>query len=67
MHSWAAILLEVMQLGAKLLERLDQAAYDDFRRSLSVGDPVGVLGAQTGKPKLETVCARTEEPENRDS
>ena len=67
MQSWAAVLLAAMQLGAKLLERLDRSAYDDFRRSLSDGDPVGVLGAQTGKPELETVRARTEESKNRDS
>lgn len=64
MQTWAAILLAVLQVGAKLLERLDKAAYDDFRHTLADGDPVRVLGSQTGNTNLTTVYASSDKSEN---
>ena len=64
MQVWASILLAVLQIGAKLLERVDRDSYDAFRRALGT-DALGVLGAQFGKDGLDTVHARSDQPEDR--
>ena len=64
MQTWASILLVALRIGAALLERADRAAYDDFRRALGADAP-RVLGAQFGKDGLDTVHARSDQPEDR--
>lgn len=64
MQVWASILLVALRIGARLLERADKAAYDDFRRTLGV-DALGVLGSQFGKDALDTVHASSDQPEDR--
>lgn len=64
MQVWASILLAALQIGAKLLERVDRDSYDAFRRALGA-DALGVLGAQFGKDGLDTVHARSDQSKDR--
>ncbi len=64
MQVWASILLAALQIGAKLLERVDRDRYDAFRRALGA-DALGVLGSQFGKDGLDTVHASSDQSKDR--
>lgn len=63
MQVWGSVLLAALQIGAKLLERVDRDSYDAFRRALGA-DALGVLGSQLGEDTLTTIHAYTDKSEN---
>lgn len=60
MQNLAAVILSFLRLALRLLDSLDKAAADDFRRSVAA-DPTGVLVAKLGGKDKDTVYARTGE------
>jgi hypothetical protein len=55
-----AIILSFLQLALRLLDTVDKAAADDFRRSVAL-DASGVLVSKLGGKNTDTVYAHTGE------
>lgn len=63
MDAWAALLAALLQIGLRLLEKVDAARAEDFRRRVA-DDPAGVLLQQLN-PGSD--AADTEKSATRDS
>jgi hypothetical protein len=55
-----AVILSFLQLALRLLDTVDKAAADDFRRSVAL-DASGVLVSKLGGKNTDTVYAHTGE------
>ena len=60
MSNITAVILSFLQLALRLLDTVDKAAADDFRRSVAL-DASGVLVSKLGGKNTETVYAHTGE------
>ncbi len=60
MSNITAIILSFLQLALRLLDTVDKAAADDFRRSVAL-DASGVLVSKLGGKNTDTVYAHTGE------
>ena len=60
MSNITAIILSFLQLALRLLDTVDKAAADDFRRSVAL-DASGVLVSTLGGKNTDTVYAHTGE------
>ena len=56
MDAWAAFLAAFLQLGLRLLEKVDAARAEDFRRRVAA-DPAGVLLGQLNPGSSDAPCA----------
>lgn len=61
MQNLAAVILSFLRLALRLLDSLDKAAADDFRRSVAA-DPAGMLVSKLGGKDTDTVYAHTDKP-----
>ena len=60
MSNITAVILSFLQLALRLLDTVDKAAADDFRRSVAL-DASGVLVSKLGGKNTDTVYAHTGE------
>ena len=60
MSNITAVILSFLQLALRLLDTMDKAAADDFRRSVAL-DASGVLVSKLGGKNTDTVYAHTGE------
>lgn len=60
MSNITAVILSFLQLALRLLDTVDKAAADDFRRSVAL-DASGVLVSKLGGKNTDTVYAYTGE------
>lgn len=60
MSNITAVILSFLQLALRLLNTVDKAAADDFRRSVAL-DASGVLVSKLGGKNTDTVYAHTGE------
>lgn len=60
MSNITAVILSFLQLSLRLLDTVDKAAADDFRRSVAL-DASGVLVSKLGGKNTDTVYAHTGE------
>ena len=60
MSNIPAVILSFLQLALRLLDTVDKAAADDFRRSVAL-DASGVLVSKLGGKNTDTVYAHTGE------
>ena len=60
MSNITAVILSFLQLALRLLDTVDKAAADDFRRSVAL-DASGVLVSKLGGKNIDTVYAHTGE------
>lgn len=60
MSNITAIILSFLQLALRLLDTVDKAAADDFRRSVAL-DASGVLVSKLGGKNTDTIYAHTGE------
>ena len=60
MSNITAVILSFLQLALRLLDTVDKAAADDFRRSVAL-DAAGVLVSKLGGKNTDTVYAHTGE------
>lgn len=60
MSNITAVILSLLQLALRLLDTVDKAAADDFRRSVAL-DASGVLVSKLGGKNTDTVYAHTGE------
>ena len=60
MSNITAVILSCLQLALRLLDTVDKAAADDFRRSVAL-DASGVLVSKLGGKNTDTVYAHTGE------
>ena len=60
MSNITAVILSFLQLALRLLDTVDKAAADDFRRSVAL-DASGVLVSKLGGKNTDTVYAHTRE------
>ena len=60
MSNITAVILSFLQLALRLLDTVDKAAADDFRRSVALDAP-GVLVSKLGGKNTDTVYAHTGE------
>lgn len=60
MSNITAVILSFLQLALRLLDTVDKAAADDFRRSVAL-DASGVLVSKLGRKNTDTVYAHTGE------
>ena len=60
MSNITAVILSFLQLALRLLDTVDKAAADDFRRSVAL-DASGVLVSKLGGKNTDTVYALTGE------
>ena len=66
MSNITAVILSFLQLALRLLDTVDKAAADDFRRSVAL-DASGVLVSKLGGKNTDTVYAHTGEHPKRES
>lgn len=66
MENITVVILSVLRLALRLLDALDKAAADDFRRSVA-SDASGVLVSKLGGKNTDTVYAYTEEHQKSES
>lgn len=66
MSNITAIILSFLQLALRLLDTVDKAAADDFRRSVAL-DASGVLVSKLGGKNTDTVYAHTGEHQKSES
>lgn len=60
MSNITAVILSFLQLALRLLDTVDKAAADDFRRSVAL-DASGVLVSKLGGKNTDTIYAHTGE------
>ena len=60
MSNITAVILSFLQLALRLLDTVDKAAADDFRRSVAL-DASGMLVSKLGGKNTDTVYAHTGE------
>ncbi len=66
MENITVVILSVLRLALRLLDALDKAAADDFRRSVA-SDASGVLVSKLGGENADTVYARSDEHQKGES
>lgn len=56
MDAWATLLVALLQAGLRLLEKVDAARAEDFRRRVAA-DPAGLLIAQLNPGSAESASS----------